>query len=70
MLWSRDRKKGGGKDEVWEAGLFRLLIQEMDFTCLNVCSGCLLETGAVSQAGSPLVDHPDATQASRSGLGF
>lgn len=69
MLWSRDGEKGGAKDEVWEAGLFRLLIQEMDFTCLNVYSGCLLVSGVVSQAGSPVVDHPDTTQASRSGSG-
>lgn len=63
MLWSRDGEKGGAKDEVWEAGLVRLLIQEMDFTCLNVYSGCLLVSGVVSQSSrSPVVDQPGLAQ--------
>lgn len=39
-------------DEVWEAGLVRASIQEMEFTCLNVyLYTFLLVSGVVSQVG-------------------
>lgn len=70
MLWSRDGEKRGGKDGVQGAEQFRLLIQDMDFACFNMCSGFFPVSGVGGQAGSPVVDHPDTTRASGSGPEF